>query len=280
MNEPIHSKPDLESLRADLGDEAKQLRSTVQRLEAWSAPRPSAADTARLIEQLQPTLQQKPFAPRSPLWLATFLRIQFRLMREEIWLASALVMVIGLLVTLVLSNTQSTPETLPFVFIAPIITAVGVAFLYGPEVNPALEIELAAPTTQRIILLARLTLIFAFNVVLSIIASVLLVAFNPNLSLWALIITWLAPMAFLSALAFLLSIWFFNSLAGMMVSLFLWVVQVLKSNPQLDIVPMIAQFPSLLAEPMRPWLFVMAIGMGLAALWIAGHSEKWAEPAL
>jgi hypothetical protein len=206
--------------------------------------------------------------------------MQFRLIREEIWLASALVMVIGLLVTLVLSNAQSTPETLPFVFIAPIITAVGVAFLYGPEVNPALEIELAAPTTQRIILLARLTLIFAFNVVLSIVASVLLVAFNPNLSLGALIATWLAPMAFLSALALLLSIWFFNSLAGMMVSLFLWVVQVLKSNPQLDIVPMIAQFPSLLAEPMRPWLFLMAIGMGLMALWVAGRSEKWAEPAL
>ncbi len=278
-SQSTEQNPKLDALRADFGIEAETFRPTIQRLEAWSAPKPTSADTARLLDRLQPGLQPKPQALRSLPWVAALLRSQFRLIREEIWLASALTMAIGLFVTLATTNAQSTPETLPLVFIAPIITAVGIALLYGPEVDPAIEIELASPTAQRVILLARLTLVFSFDLALSVIASIILTTQNTNLSLSALIATWLAPMAFLSALAFLLSVWFFNSTASMLACLLLWAMQVLKSNTYFELLPVINLFPSLLAQSSRPWLIGLAMGMGAVALWVAGNSEKWSEPA-
>jgi hypothetical protein len=276
MTDPKHK---LDTLRADLGPEADTLLPVARRLDSWAAPQPSPADTARLIESLQPALQQTSHSPRTMTWMFVFLRVQFRLIREEIWLASTLILVIGLFVTLATTNIQSTSETLPFVFIAPIITAIGVAFLYGPEVDPALEIELATPMFQRVVLLARLALVFGFNLVMSLIASVILVAFSTNLSLAALITSWLAPMAFLSALAFMLSVWFCNPLIGMLASLLLWAVQVLKSNSYFGPLPLFTQMPNLFEASIQPWLFLFAIGMGATAVWAAGHSEKWAEPA-
>lgn len=278
-SQSTEQNPKLDALRADLGPEAEGFWRTIQRLEAWRAPRPTRTDTARLLDRLQPALQPKPQALRSLPWVAALLQSQFRLIREEIWFASALIVAIGLFVTLATTNAQSTVETLPFVFIAPIITAVGIALLYGPEVDPAIEIELASPTAQRVILLARLTLVFSFDLALSVIASIILTTLNTNLSLSALIATWLAPMAFLSALAFLLSVWFFNSTASMLACLLLWAMQVLKSNTYFELLPVINLFPSLLAQSSRPWLIGLAMGMGAVALWVAGNSEKWSEPA-
>src|SRR5947208_2341299 len=84
----------------DSAEEADALLSTAHRLRRWAAPEVSRASTDRLIETLTPTLPipesradrfKRRFADSWPLLL---LRAQMRVVQRDIWLASALVMVI------------------------------------------------------------------------------------------------------------------------------------------------------------------------------------------
>jgi hypothetical protein len=188
---------------------------------------------------------------------------------RHIWLASALVMALGAAVTLLLDPDSSTGG-LPFTLLAPIIAAGGVAFLYDTTSEPVMEIERGTPASMRLIWLARITLVFSFNMLLGLTASLILSMISPSISLWSLVMTWLAPMALLSALAFLISIQRSDPVAGVLVSILLWSLQVLK-----NMVPQgalwIDAVPNLLAAEARLWSFALALVCLGWALWIVGR---------
>jgi hypothetical protein len=129
------------------------------------------------------------------------LSAQAMLVHRELWPACAGVMAIGVAVAL-LAEKASVIH-----FLAPLVGAAGSAVLYGPEHDPATELVLATPTSSWKILLARLTLASGYNLLLALAASVALLTFVPPDLLGSLILGWLGPMAFLSALALLLSLW-------------------------------------------------------------------------
>ncbi|MEO8395545.1 MAG: hypothetical protein ABI700_21300, partial [Chloroflexota bacterium] len=173
---------------------------------------------------------QGQIAPRNLGWAWLLLRSQTRLVHPVTWLASGLVIALGGLVTLLLyqpagttGTTGTTGAELPLVIVAPLVAACGVAFLYGLEADPALELLMATPVPPRLILLARLALLFGFNLAITLVCSVVLTLTHAQLSLIPLIAAWLAPMTFLSALAFLLSVIFFDALASVLISLLLWI---------------------------------------------------------
>src|SRR5512139_2769975 len=209
-----HVDPLRAKLIEDTGshEEADRLMPVAIQLAAWSAPTPSAQETDRLVQALPAELPAR-HASRSGSTLWWLLRAQLRVVQQEIWLASALVMALGLFVTLTNQHDVS-PEGAPFVLIAPLVAALGIAFLYGPAAEPALEIELAAPVSPRLVVLARLLLVFAFDLALALISSVVLVVVQSAWSLWPLVLMWLVPMTFLAALAFLLSMIFSEPLLG------------------------------------------------------------------
>jgi hypothetical protein len=91
--------------------------------------------------------------------------------------------------------------------VAPVVAAAGIAFIYGPENDPSLELALATPTPARLILLARLTLVCGYDLAVATLVSVGLVAVGdaPG-GLGALIFQWLGPMLLLSALSLWLSV--------------------------------------------------------------------------
>ena len=63
------------------------------------------------------------------------------------------------------------------------------------------------PTSPRVILLARVTLVFGYDLILALLSSAVLTLLNATpLGLTSLITTWLGPMAALSALSLLLSV--------------------------------------------------------------------------
>jgi len=270
-----------ESLRQrlleDIGapDEAEQLLPTARRLAYWSAPVPTADETARLIQALQAELPTRAArsAYRIPHSAFLLLRAQMQVVRREIWAASALVMALGTLVTLATADPGLSNEALPLVFFAPIVAAIGVAFLYGPAVDPSLEIELATPVSPRRVLLARLALVFGFNLLLGLAGSVALAGLRSDISLWPLVMTWLAPMAFLSALTFLISVLFVDSLAGVALSLLLWGLQSIRQAS--NGFSWLAYLPNLSAADARPWLLVSALLLGGMALWIGGREDHW-----
>jgi hypothetical protein len=161
---------------------------------------------------------------------------------------------------------------LALALIAPLVAALGVSFLYGPGVDLVVEIEEATPVSQRKILLARLTLIFGFNLVVGLVGSLVLTVAGimgliPMLNFFSLVGIWLAPMTALSALAFLLTVITGDPLAGMAMSMTIWAMQALRLFGSKT--GFIIQIPNLLAAETRPWLWVAALALGVLAVWLA-----------
>jgi hypothetical protein len=268
-------------LREDLGrdDETKALLSTAQRLARWTAPAPTSQDTARLVETLQVALPERAASRtvwRDRLvgwWPWLLLRAQARVVRSEIWAASALVMALGTLVALLADGDASPTGTLPLVLVAPVVAAVGISFLYGAAPDVAIEVELATPTSPRLVLLARLALVYGFDLGLGLAGSAALAWLMPGVSLRPLVTTWLAPMSFLSAVAFLLTVLSADPTLGTLVSLGLWTLQILLRF--VDPAFLYLRLPDLTAQAAHPWLWAAALGLGGLALWAGGHEERW-----
>lgn len=138
------------------------------------------------------------------------LRVQVPLVKQEMWPAAALVMAIGCLLAILFKNEAALR------ILAPLVTAASLAVIYGPEHDPAAELMLSTPTSPWKILLARVTVVFGYNLLLALGISLLLLAFIPVETLGGLILGWLAPMTFLSALALVLSLWVGTTNALMM----------------------------------------------------------------
>lgn len=189
------------------------------------APAPSAQAWegvwARIQREEAAAGSPSPVSLVSLVW--QLLKGQAPLVRNEIWVASAITMALGCVVALLAATPSATGLALSM--FAPLIAAVGVAFIYGPENDPSLELALSTPTSPRMVLLSRLTLVHGYDLALAAAASVLLVAVK-GVSLWPLISLWLGPMLFLSALALLLSL-LLGTTAASLTAMGLWGVRLL-----------------------------------------------------
>ena len=130
------------------------------------------------------------------------LRSQLPLVRHEIWPASAAIMIIGFIASILVGKEVIIQA------LAPMVAAASIAMVFGPENDPACELMGSVPTSPRQILLARLSIVFGYNFLLALLASVCLLPVFPKIFLPELIMSWLAPMTFISALALFLSIYF------------------------------------------------------------------------
>ncbi|KAA3663818.1 MAG: hypothetical protein DWQ04_08840 [Chloroflexi bacterium] len=270
----MNNKDLQKKLVEDLGsmEAADSLFPVAAMLRELPAPQPTEKDTAQLLAALENEMLQV-FPTGGNLWMAKvqwvywLLRAQMRVVRTEIWLGSAFVMALGVLVTL-----ATDLQALPFVLIAPMVAAVGVTFLYGPANDPALEIELATAVSPRMLLLARMAVLFGIDLGLGIAGSILLAGLHSQISLWPLINTWLAPMAFLSAFAFFFSLISFEPLLGIMLSLILWGIQSMRQFDAFFRLP--TAIPNLLLAQWQPWLWLSAIVLGGTAVLLVGR-EEW-----
>jgi hypothetical protein len=152
--------------------------------------------------------------------LLLLLRRQVSLIGHGIWAASLIVLVMGMILTY-LFPYASGPSTSLLALAAPIVAAAGVALIYGPENDPATELECATPISPALILLARLVLVYGYNLALALVTSALLWLMLGGVALWPLVLSWLVPMLFLSALALALSV-IWNSQAAIIVAFSAW----------------------------------------------------------
>ncbi|MGD0612940.1 MAG: hypothetical protein ABSB41_15685 [Anaerolineales bacterium] len=267
----------LARLSEDLGspEEAAELTPVIRRLENWKAPAPAAEDTLRLTGTLYRLLKvhrKNTLSYRLHLgWLV--LRSQPRVVQSELWTASAIVLALGTLVTLAYSHTGGLNVTLPFVLIAPVAAAGGIAFLYGSSLDPALEIELTTPISPRQVLFARLVLVFGFDLLFGLAGSAILSLLRVDISFLPLVSAWLAPMTFLASLAFLLMTMTLDSILNQLICLGLWILQ--NSTRLVPGIRWPFPFPDLTAAAARPWLWLVAVLLFSIALWLGGGEEHW-----
>jgi hypothetical protein len=148
---------------------------------------------------------------------------QIRFVRGAIWTASAVTMFAGCLVAVILSSAVESGMVLAMV--APLVAALGVAFVYGPENDPGLELSLATPTPPQLVLAARLTLVYGFDLALAVLAALVL-AVQGGTDLVPLISLWLGPMLFLSALTLVLSL-LWGSTIAIIAAMALWLLRLI-----------------------------------------------------
>lgn len=146
---------------------------------------------------------------------------QPRLVRLSVWIASVLVMGLGVALAL----AQSRPEVPGTVLamVAPFVAAAGIAAVCGPDRDPAWELTAATVTSPRVVLVARVTLVFGFDLVLAVLASVLLAGTPGVVGLTG---AWFGPMALLSGLCLLLSV-AVGTTPAITVTLALWMTRLL-----------------------------------------------------
>jgi len=151
------------------------------------------------------------------------LRAQAFLVQREIWPSSAAVMALGIIVALLSKQVGA------IYFLAPLVAAASLSLLFNPENDPAYELTLATPTSPWKVLLARLSIVSTYNLLLSLAVALALLAIVPPDLLGSLILGWLAPMAFLSTLALLLSLWIGTGNA-ITFTYILWIAQYVPSQ--------------------------------------------------
>ncbi|MGZ3676647.1 MAG: anti-sigma factor [Ktedonobacterales bacterium] len=187
----------------------------VARSATTPASSPSPAIFTRILAEIDAAPAPVPFAhiaqhgappsmARDALALWHILLHQPRLIHRSIWIASTVAMIFTTIYAAALWTLDG-PSILA-IFL-PVIAAAGMAFLYGPEANPALELELATPTSPRLTLLCRVALLLGYDLALAFGATAVVAALHGQ-SPGALITTWLGPWALLSAGSLLTSLVF------------------------------------------------------------------------
>ncbi|HEX8037403.1 MAG TPA: anti-sigma factor [Ktedonobacterales bacterium] len=185
----------------------------VTRSATMPASSPSPAIFMRILAEIDAAPAPVPFAhiaqhsaqpsiARDALALWRLLLRQPRLIHRSIWIASTAAMIFTTIYAAAL-GTLHEPSILALFL--PVISAGGMAFLYGPEANPALELELATPTSPRLTLLCRVALLLGYDLALAFAATAILAALHGQ-SPGALITTWLGPLALLSTGSLLTSL--------------------------------------------------------------------------
>jgi hypothetical protein len=228
---------------------------------------------ARLPETV---LRQVRLVPRRPgllqrAWM--LLRSQVPLVRREIWPASTIILFIGCILALVVRDSSVIRA------LAPLTAAACIVVLFGPENDPAFELALATPTSSAMVLLARLALVFGYNFLLALAASLALLPFLHTGTLQDLVLGWLGPMAFLSSAALLLSL-VIGPGSAVAVAYLAWLGQFapvrLSAAPGL---PVFQEIAAALAVYQQFWqqtgvLLLLAVLLLAPVLWLAGRHER------
>jgi hypothetical protein len=106
--------------------------------------------------------------------------------------------------------------------VAPAVAAVGIAFAYGPGIDPAWELSSSCAVSDRMVLLTRAVTVFGLNTVLGLLASV------ASGAAAALTYGWLLPMTAVCALALAAAVAARSAVVGAGAGVAVWVITVLS----------------------------------------------------
>jgi hypothetical protein len=150
---------------------------------------------------------------------------QARLIRRDLfWMPLFIVPLVSL--TVYLPPWQHSPGTAAL--LAALLTALGMAFLYGQEVDPAREMTLVTRTSPHLVLGVRCCLVFGYDLLLNCGLVLPFLALQGIVTPAWFLANWLAPLCCLSAIALLLSI-LVNASTAVLVCILLWSLRLFGS---------------------------------------------------
>ena len=111
--------------------------------------------------------------------------------------------------------------------IAPAVAAVGVAYAYGPGIDPAWELSCSCAVSYRMVLLTRAVAVFAVNAALGLAASAATVGTTASAHAAQLTFAWLIPMTAICAMALAVAVATRSANTGAAAGVAAWVIVVL-----------------------------------------------------
>lgn len=190
------------------------------------------------------------------LWL--IFRAQVPLIHKSIWVASILVCLFGLALTILMeshTNAQKNFAANLLVLFIVVVGASGSAFIYGSSIDPGFELTIATPSSVRFVMLCRMTIVLGYNFFLGLLASAVFAGIYGG-SLWGFVQLWLGPLLFLSSLCLTISLFVGSTLAlicGM-------VIEACQAFPNGLVSHLVRiPLPSLDFGPTSPALFIAAL---------------------
>ena len=151
---------------------------------------------------------------------------QARLIRSDLfWMPFCIVPLVVVMVYLPgpWSQAMSTAA-----LVAALLTALGMAFLYGQQVDPAREIALVTRTSPRLVLGVRYGVVFGYDLLLNGGLVLPFLAWHGLVTPAWFLVNWLAPLCCLSAITLLLSI-LVNASMAVFACILLWALRLLGS---------------------------------------------------
>jgi len=170
-------------------------------------------------------------------------------------LASVAVLAAGMFVTL----GTGTPSV---ALLAPAVAAAGVAYAYGPGIDPAWELSQSMAVSDRMVLLARVLAVFALNAALGLAASA------ASGTAAAVTFGWLIPMTAVSAFALAVAVITRSASAGAAAGVATWAITVLSVHSASGRLTTVVASPALVL----PYLAAAAV-CGTVA-WFAARVPK------
>jgi hypothetical protein len=114
--------------------------------------------------------------------------------------------------------------------IAPVLAAVGMAYAYGPGVDPAWELSCSMPISDRLVLLTRAVAVFTVNAVLGLAASVVTLGTRASADAVPVTFGWLIPMAAVCALTLAVAVAARSASVGVGAGVAAWIILVLTRS--------------------------------------------------
>ncbi len=171
--------------------------------------------------------------------------------------ASALVLAVGVLATW---GTGTPWVTL----LAPALAGIGLAYAYGPGIDPAFELAQTLAVSDRLVLLTRALAVFGLNAGLGLVATLL----TANAVATGLTLGWLLPMALVAALALAAATLARSANVGVAAGLLIWLAIVLaRANDG-------GGLAAALAQPVPPLPYLLGTLLALGATFWATSGQR------
>ena len=140
------------------------------------------------------------------------------------WLiASTVVLAIGAL-------TQVAADQPLVWLLTPAVAAIGIAYAYGPGVDPAWELASSCAVSDRMVLLTRAVAVFAVNALLGLAASAATLGTRAEAHTAQLTFAWLLPMTAVCALTLAAAVAVRSAVAGAGAGVAAWILFVLARS--------------------------------------------------
>ncbi len=203
-------------------EETAGLAAVLMVLPRYTAPRPSALDTDRLLTVLtshvsagddvalprtrararfRQTMAAFPLTASSGWSWLQAVRPQLRVFSPAFWLASALVLLAG---SFLLYRPDG--DLVPLMLLSPLLAALGVAYAFRNTDRSTFELEATSALPMETITLARLTLVVAYNLLVGLVVLAGTALTISGINLGMLAVSWLATLLFWSGLALFASV--------------------------------------------------------------------------